>query len=331
MAVKIMRGTKEEYPEIIAFGNMVFEDDFTALLPKLYDNHPELASRHFLVKEKDELCAMAGSFPLSLWVGEQRLKACGIGTVSVHPACRGRGYMQEAMKAALQAAEEEKVDFLCLGGRRQRYEYFGFGKGSSHYRVMVTRFNQKHADREKGITALPLAECMEFLDDCCALQHAQPVSSRRPMESFVEITSSWRCKIYVVLEQGEFLGYASIREKNPLAQEFYLKNDSRGAAAAFALLDAVGGETLEFQLEMYQTALMEKLTRVCEYGFLKEGEMINVLHYPRVLTAFLTLKAQTQELLDGEMVLDIPNRGRYLVAEKENRVSVTETNQDIEI
>ena len=126
MEVTVTKGLPQDYDELIDFGNMVFKEDFRALLPKLYQDHPEAAAHHHLIREDGRIKAMVGSFPITLKAAGRTLKVRGIGTVSVHPYARGRGYMKTLMGNAVKEAEAEGAALMILGGQRQRYEYFGF-------------------------------------------------------------------------------------------------------------------------------------------------------------------------------------------------------------
>ena len=97
-----------------------------------------MAPCHLLVTEKDRIKALIGSFPMKLRVGENRLNLRGIGTVSVHPGCRGKGYMKLLLKQLVEEAEADGTDLVYLGGQRQRYGYFGFGQAATQLVFTVT-------------------------------------------------------------------------------------------------------------------------------------------------------------------------------------------------
>jgi predicted acetyltransferase len=125
MRYSIIKGSPEDYEDIINFGNYVFNIDFPSLLPKIYNNHKEIAQYHHILKEDNKIKAMVGSFPLGLTVCDNYLKGRGIGTVSVHRYSRNFGYMRLLMDNAVAEIKAEGCDFAVLSGRRQRYEYWG--------------------------------------------------------------------------------------------------------------------------------------------------------------------------------------------------------------
>ena len=110
----LRRGEEADYADLLDFGNYVFKIDFRSLLPKLYGNHPELSADHVLVTEPgscgERIRAMVGCFKIPLRVGGDHLLVRGIGTVSVHPYDRGKGYMKLAMHKAIDDAVAEGAD-----------------------------------------------------------------------------------------------------------------------------------------------------------------------------------------------------------------------------
>lgn len=76
--VSVVKGSPEDFEDILDFGNYVFDIDFKELLPKLYNAKIDTAPNHLLVKENDKIKAMVGCFPLELNVIDITLKVKGI-------------------------------------------------------------------------------------------------------------------------------------------------------------------------------------------------------------------------------------------------------------
>ena len=108
------------------FGMNGFDSGFYRLLPKLYRPAFRPEDHNFIVTEDGKLRAAVGSYPIALSVAGHELSAAGIGNVAAHPFHRGKGYMKDCMNMAMRDAVEQGLDFAVLGGRRQRYSYFGF-------------------------------------------------------------------------------------------------------------------------------------------------------------------------------------------------------------
>lgn len=326
MAVEYRKATAEEYADLIDFGNMVFKIDFAALLPKLYKDHPELAQCHYLALEDGKIKAMVGSFPLSFTVDGQEVKAYGIGTVSVHPYSRGKGYMKELMKRAVADAKAEGADLMCLGGQRQRYEYFGFAKACQQRSFTLTPTNRRHWKHisTKGVEVLPLSEHAEYTAQCWKLHQSQPIHANRPLEQFAEICRSWSCEPFVIRKDGEFLGYVILNQEKTAAAELLL-NDWQDVLAVLFALSEKSGKEITFTPFYTQKELIRALCLVAEDGRAEDGEMFQALDFPRMLELFLGLKGRQTGLLDGSLALEIPGEGKWRVTVEGGQVSVRET------
>ena len=74
------------------------------------------------------MVAAIGSFPLSTQVMDVTLRGMGIGNVAVHPENRHQGHMMTALKMSVDDMIAQGMDFSCLGGQRQRYNYFSYAE-----------------------------------------------------------------------------------------------------------------------------------------------------------------------------------------------------------
>ena len=333
MDYEIRRATAADYQELIDFARMVFYVDFPYRLPKLYNNHPEMAEHHLLVTEAGRIKALVGSFPLELRVGDSILKIRGIGTVSVHPDCRGKGYMKLLMNQLVREAAEEGADLLCLGGQRQRYEYFGFGQAASHLEFTLTSANRRHWKEisTREIHLLPLDENGEYLSRCLQLQQSQPVAAARKIDTFGETLHTWDSSGWVILNGNEFLGYASIHDEGTIVQELVLTDYRQVPQVLFRIAQNSGKESVCFCPAWEQTDLIATLNTIAESASISNGEMVHILNYPRVLEAYLGLKAARCGIRDGKYVVDVKDAGRFAMVSENNRVQVTETSEKPEI
>lgn len=328
MATEYRKAAAEEYEDLIDFGNMVFQTDFAALLPKLYQDHPEMAQHHYLALEDGEIKGMVGSFPLEFSVDGEIVKAYGIGTVSVHPYARGKGYMKELMKRAVADAKAAGADLMCLGGQRQRYEYFGFAEACQQRRFTITPTNRRHWKQisTKGIELLPLPDNSEYTADCWKLHQAQPIHAVRRIEDFAEICCSWSSVPLVIRKDGAFLGYVICSREGTSAGELLLNDWQEAPAVLFALVEKFGKD-LSITPFYFQKELIRALNIVAESGSVEDGEMIQTLNFPRMLEIFLRLKGKQTGLLDGALVLEIPGEGKWQVRVEGGEVSVRDTKE----
>lgn len=332
MGEMICKGSMGDYEDIIDFGSLVFRLDFKALLPKLYDNHPEKAECHHLAKEDGKIKAMVGNFPLSLQVAGKSLKAYGIGTVSVHPYSRGKGYMKTLMKNAVEEAKIEGGDFMVLTGQRQRYEHFGFTRCGILLHFYYNQSNKRHLCEysTEGISLVSLKEDTALIKPCLELYHAQQVHAGRTEADFVEVASSWDAVPYAILSHGELVGYCSFIPGSGTVEEMFLSAPKLTVPVIFKLLELVPNDLSVF-MAPNQADCMAEMYRTCERSEIVNNACVNVLHYPNVIEAFLTLKGQTEEIMDGSFVIDVQNVGRYQIKVENGVASVAETEKEADL
>lgn len=322
MNYEIRKARPQDYDDLIDFANMVFKLDFKPVHPRLYDGHPEQAQNHFLVLEAGKIKALVGSIPMTLHVQDTTLTGYGIGTVSVHPYARGKGYMKMLMARAVEEARQNGADFMCLGGLRQRYEYYGFSSACISQSFQLTPTNRRHcaAVDTAGYTFAPLADAPQYLDDCRRLHQAQPVWAERA--DFALYARTWQAQCEVILHQGAFAGYC-IREQAHVT-ELLLTPAADAQAVAFALVDRCG-QPVKFFPAYYQKELVAALAAVAEETTFSEFEKLQVLNYPRFTQAFLRLKSELCGLPDGQLVFEVTGQGRYAVTVTGGQVTVAPT------
>ena len=302
------------HEDLIDFLNYVFgmnghDSGFYRLLPKLYRPQFRPEDYNFAVIEDGKLRASVGAYPISLSVSGQPLSAIGIGNVAVHPFHRGKGYMKDCMRLALEDAVRSGADFAVLGGRRQRYSYFGFEPAGVCGRFTLNRDNLRHcfgsADNTSGYTVRTLtaqdADALAAIDALTRSRASHPV---RPADRLYDTLNTWEstvCAVYA--PDGAFAGYFlyggdDIREL-----------DAAGAAHFEGVVRAchahLGKDELRISVPTHNAALFDFLSDICEGCSLVHTECYNVLNYAKVVRACLTLRAQTETLCDGSVTLEI--------------------------
>ncbi|MDY2711814.1 MAG: GNAT family N-acetyltransferase [Candidatus Faecivivens sp.] len=341
----IRYGTEKDYEDILDFGNYVFHTDFR-FLPKLYVGNPARAGEHVLVTEPREngerIRAMVGSFKIPMSVAGQKLLIRGIGTVSVHPYDRGKGYMKLAMHKAIEDAKAEGADFMILSGRKQRYQHYGFDQCAAFYNFELTPsvFEQLTRFGVEGITApvsldgyrlLSEEESAAYEADCRALFESQPVYGIR--KNFTETAKSWRSELRVLLKDGAFAGYTAAG--NPYgvmtAGELLLNKNAETIPALLAVYQGLTGgkQQLAVNVQPFQTDLIHALGLIAEYGKLETGHGIHVLNYARVAQAYLQVKASYEPLMDGSYVFRVPGTASVRLSVESGKVHAENVSEDV--
>lgn len=328
----ICKGTASEYDDIIDFGNLVFRLDFKSLLPKLYDGHPEKAQCHHLAKEDGKIKAMVGNFPLLIQAAGKPLKVYGIGTVSVHPYSRGKGYMKALMKNAVEEACQNGGDFMVLSGQRQRYEHFGFTRCGIQFRFDYNQRNKLHLKEytAEGISLVSLKEKEEYVKGCLEIYRRQGVFAGRTEKDFVEVVSSWDAVPYAIFSNEQLIGYCCFIPESGTVEEMVLSDPSQTVPVVFKLLELVQNNLIVL-MAPDQAECIGEMYRTCERSQILNNACINVLNYPNVIEAFLTLKGQLEGIVDGQYVIDVQQVGRYKISVKDGAVSVHETTEEYDL
>ena len=326
MDYEIKRADTADYAELIRFAEMVFSVDFSKVRPNLYHGHPDQAEYHLLVTEGDQIKALVGSFPLELRIGGMPLKLRGIGTVSVHPDSRGKGYMKLLMKRQIDEAIADHTDLMFLGGQRQRYGYFGFERGVTEISFHVSPTNRRHHQEisTEEIRLIPLADHPEYTEDCHSLYRAQDVTSVRDADRFCEILRTGTSSGWVILKNDGFLGYASIAEDGSEVNELILNDNSLAQETVFRIVEHFSRD-VQFFPTWNQRELIRALDGIAEDCSVQAEEMVYVTNYPRVIEAYLNLKGSHSALADGKIVLEIQGAGRFAIIVENNRAQVSET------
>ena len=149
MEVTYTRGKPGELDEIRDFANMVFSmhtrpHDFARMLPKLYADGSATEGEHYLVREDGRLVAAVCAHPFTLVCRDRTLPCAAIGSVSVHPYVRGKGYMRKLMTTAVADMAQNGIALSVLDGRRHRYAYFGYEPAGLRAEYTITPDNLRH-------------------------------------------------------------------------------------------------------------------------------------------------------------------------------------------
>lgn len=219
MSTDIIRLSAGDFDEAMAFLNDVFAEhaphDFAKMLPSVYQPTDGHMRCNYAIRDAGRLAAIVGVFPIDWRVGGVPLKMAGIGGVSVHKDFRGKGYMKLLMNHAVDEIGREGYDLSYLGGRRQRYAYFGYEVGGCKYKLNFNLDNVRHGlhGAESGVTFKPFDDDPDSLSTIKKLHEAQPNYCERPVETFANYVRSWHFNLQLARdEQGRVVGYVAANE-----------------------------------------------------------------------------------------------------------------------
>lgn len=325
---------KEIEHELLDFANYVFSHDhrphdFKALIPKVYGSS-DFFRFHFVARGDQGIRALIGMLPVTLKMADGESLSCGyIGTVSVHPYARGEGHMKHLMKMAREDAIAQGMDFMMLGGQRQRYQYFGFERAGTDLRFTLTYDNIRHAlkalDASK-IQILPMKDASAAqVDQAFALYEKEEMVGVRSRETFTKVLSSWNHTPYIVLSEGDFCGYFSANGSS--VNEWVLPEESM-LRVLKAWQKTTQNQSIDLAVKAHKRKAVALLSSLCEGYALADAAMVHVLNWIKVLGASLRFKAKHHALQDGTAVLDVQGTGRFRLSIQGGKVEVTETHEE---
>ena len=332
------KGTKEDAEDIVDFANYVFSKssephDFKQLVPKLYADGQNTQPLHYLVKEDGKIKAMLCVLPVDFMVAGKHLKAGCVGTVSVHPYTRSKGYMKQLLTAAVADMKEQGFSYSVLGGQRQRYEYFGYTPAGMQLMFTLTSVNLRHKyglEKADDITFTELDEKDRVsLDAAYALYCRRPVTGARSRETFCTIGKTWNATLYAVHKNGVFTGYIS--EQQGVFQEIELTDVSLLPAVCKAFFAACRLESVKIPLPVYDIEKVQLLSQVCEECTVCFDHNYHIMDYPAVMEAFMNVKAGYTSLADGHFVLEIQGVQTIEITVKDNTAFVNPTTRKADI
>lgn len=304
------RGNNVSYKDCMNLLNTSFnfttpDKEFITLLPKLYREELRPQDQNFVViDENGALTAAVGAYDHELRVCGRTLHCRGIGNVAVHPEHRSKGYMNMAMDSAMRDMINDGVVISTLGGRRQRYLYFGYDKAGPMYQFAISRPNIRHVFRgaQAPFTVREITDaCDPIIDSIIALNEKQPFTPVRKREEYLNIAKSWRARLFAVEDGERFVGYLIINRGNTVT-EIELENDSEFLSTVHSLYTYLDAE-FSVNLQPHQLSYRKALAPIAESLSINTTMHFNVLNYRAVADAFLALKLTYDSLPDGEISL----------------------------
>lgn len=320
-------GLAGQEADVLDFANYVFSyshrpHDFSTLWPKVYAREG-FAPLHALAMEEGRIRGLAALLPQTLRISSEISLSCGfVGTVGVHPYARGQGIMQHLMAMLEEKGNQQGMDMLLLGGRRHRYNYFGYERGGSEIVLTFNKDCLHHAMKDvdaEGIAFSLLKDASSDQVDKAYVQNKKLcMVADRKREDFLSVLSGGFQTPQLVSRGEQVVGYLDVSERG-IISEMGLPLDS-----VLPVLKAWLMEKGEAKVVVPQHAvqMLELLHPCAENYSVDDGAMIKVLNWPRVLAALMGFKHTWMPLADHQVVVEIEAAGRYLLKVKDGEVSV---------
>lgn len=305
----------EEEAEVLDFIDAVFSrasrpHDFEQQIPKVYA-HPGFAPFHAVAVEDGRIRGNIAMLPITVHVGENTLRGGYIGSVSVHPRFRGKGYMKGLMQMLIEDANRKGYDFMSLGGQRQRYQHFGFERYGCGFSFSMDQANARHAlPKDTPFTFVPAAE--SHVEQMASLHAKQALHCERPR--FLETLRTYGGVPYAVMNGKAFAGYL-VKMGEEITELCLCDEHDLPAVAAAWVRDykscsmLCGGE---------KTERIRGLSAFAESYTVGPTAMLKVLNWERTLNAVMNVRP----LPDGERVIGIEGAGAYRLKAQNGKAEV---------
>lgn len=310
----------QEEARILDFINMVFSmdsqpHDFATLLPKVYA-HAGFSRYHYVALQDGQILGVVAMLPMLLHIEQGSDMHIGyIGSVSVHPYARGAGHMKALMALTIDDAKTQGLDLLLLGGRRQRYGYFGFEKGGTSLQFTLNSDNVRHALRGVSADMLRIREITcpndAALQAVLQLCSHQPFSCDRAPEHLLDIFQSWHNRLYVIerADTNAFAGY--LNASGDRICELALTDEHLLPETLATWMQ--GRSRADIIVPIYHRVRASYLKSIAENYTLSDAHMLRVLNWQNVLNKLLRFKAGYQPLCDGSFIFEVEGAGRYQI------------------
>ncbi len=320
----------DDYMELINVSFSFFTPDsqFLGLLPKCYREQYRPQDSNYVITEDGILTAAVGAYDHELVVCGHRLPCRGVGNVAVHPDHRSKGYMKDAMNAALRDMIKDGIALSTLGGRRQRYQYFGYDKAGPIYTFEFSRENCRkiYGDYASPYEVRVVTDPADpVIDRIIALNETQSVRPIRPRGQYLDIANTWKAKLLAVMDGDRFVGYAIMDAGNTISEVQTV--DNKEFMNLLRTVQAALGESIRVCLPAHNVDYIRDLAPIAEGLSLGCAMHFNVLDYRAVTEAFLALKLTYEKLPDGELTLLIHG----FAGDERIRVSVKDGESSVEI
>ncbi len=311
MSSQIIQLKAGDFDEAMGFLNEVFGEhaphDFAHMLPSIYQPTDEHMRCNYAVRDRGRLAAIVGVFPIDWRVGGIALKMAGVGGVSVHKDFRGKGYMKLLMNHAVDEMRREGIDISYLGGRRQRYAYFGYEVGGGDYRLSFNKDNVRHtfADRDDQVVLEPAHDDTSTNMQIKQMLDACDLHCDRPVETIHRYLKSWFAEPMLARSRdGTIVGYISSHPENRQINELAASDPD---TTAQIIRQWVIGSDKNVTLRMLGPvgSILHRLVGFAENVTIGPTGNWRVFNWVKLVDALLKVQHAASPLLPGTVVVGV--------------------------
>lgn len=372
---EIFLAGKSDFREVTDFINMVFDKKFPEFMEKVYTEENFMRAEHYCIKDEGKLAACVAVYPQTITFGdninlcagtsvnhvdsdgraasdicvsgadkaENSITCAWIGSVSVDPDKRGRGYMKQLMSHVHKVLSDRRIPFVYLSGRRNRYGFYGYEITGIRNWFIFEEENvrlTKGFDACKNYTFTPLYRDVKNSD---SERERKIVSDRktgaevngdlakvielykkrlvtvRSEEDIVEAMKTWYYKPYIINKGGEFAGYMLIKDGD--VAELELINFDNIIEICGAIMLCFGLESVRIEAREWEREKCKALGKVCERYTVETLGNMKIFDYAGTLRFMMELENGIRTLKRGRLTVHVSMEETFFIEVTETGIN----------
>lgn len=322
--------------ELLGLLNLCFKGDpdcgyFEKSLPKLWVDDDLHMGKHYGIRDGGKLVAAIGIYPFEVFIGDEKFTFATVGNVCTAEGYRGNGFLHRFYVMSEEVLKNAGVDVARLGGKRIRYERYGYEPCGSLYKVRIPRWMLTEDIYAK--TSCPKYDFKEITEDDTEnlskvrdLYNNNYIHANRgeTLHDFYLSTTAWDTTIWGAFKEGEFAGYLLTYPAKDWAPE-------AAAVKAENFMEMVSSFVLTNEVDVSVNLPLERLEEisVLETYFATSHMDIpshfKILNREKLVNALMKFGNKLTPFMDGEAVIGVPGEGNYLISVKDGEASCTKT------
>lgn len=207
---RIEHAVAADREELLAFLLAVFRRNnpnhapFDDIYPDLFLPDDEVMGCHAVVRVEGRIVSCVGVYPMTVQVGQCRVKSVGVGQVATDKDFLGRGFMTALMRHQLARAKDDGAVVAWLGGRRDRYSHFGFDNAGLSFDHCIDAHSLGAVCGRYAVAHCPAADDGAVTEAMFALREGNGQTVLEPMDTYlVQLRrSGFRLEVWTASRNG---------------------------------------------------------------------------------------------------------------------------------
>ena len=311
--------------ELLYFLNLCFKGDPYAMhfekgLPKLWVDDDEHMGKHYAVKENGKIVAVVGIYIFDTFICGEKFRFATVGNVATAPECRGRGYLHNFYIMANDILEKEGVDVARLGGKRSRYERYGYEPCGSLYKARIDRAVADKFIKDNNVPDYKFVrvtaedtENLKRVKEYYELNNIR-IDRGKTIDDFYLSTAAWDASIYMAFDGDEPVGYLLTQPGGDWCTESYAKTPEHLVGMISRFLLSTENTSISTNIPPDRPADIALFDKICLGSSIDKPSHFKILNREKLTNALLKLGNSLTPYMDGEVILGIEGEGNYLIS-----------------